>query len=65
MKNNKLTLEDQEMLEPFEAGEFQSDFKDERRTQLAKLAEATIKKDRHINIRMSSRDLAALQRTNR
>jgi predicted DNA binding CopG/RHH family protein len=65
MKDNKLTPEDLEMLEAFEAGEFQSDFKDERRTQLAKLAEATIKKDRCINIRISSRDLAARQRTNR
>jgi predicted DNA binding CopG/RHH family protein len=65
MKDNKLTPEDLEMLEAFETGEFQSDFKDERRTQLAKLAEATIKKDRCINIRISSRDLAARQRTNR
>jgi len=62
MKKNKLNPEDQEMLEAFEAGEFESDLKDERRTQLAKLAEETIRKDKRINIRISSRDLDALQR---
>jgi predicted DNA binding CopG/RHH family protein len=62
MKKKKLNPEDQEMLEAFEAGEFESDLKDERRTQLAKLAEETIRKDKRINIRISSRDLEALQR---
>jgi len=62
MKNKKLSPEDQEMLEAFEEGKFQSDLTDERRTQLAKLAENTIKKDKRINIRISSRDLEALQR---
>jgi uncharacterized DUF497 family protein len=45
MKNEKLNSEDQEMLEAFEAGEFESDLKEGRRTQLAKLAEEIIKKD--------------------
>lgn len=62
MKKKKLNHEEQEMLEAFEAGEFESDLKDERRTQLAKLAEETIRKDKRINIRISSRDLEALQR---
>ncbi len=62
MKKRKLNPEDQEMLEAFDAGEFESDLKDERRTQLALLAEETIKKDKRINIRISSRDLEALQR---
>lgn len=62
MSNKKLNREDQELLEAFEAGEFVSDLKDERRTQLAKLAEETIRKDKRINIRISSRDLEALQR---
>ena len=62
MKNKKLNPEDQEMLEAFEAGQFQSDLKDERRTQLVKMAEDVIKKDKRINIRISSRDLEALQR---
>jgi len=62
MKKRKLNPEDQKMLEAFDAGEFESDLKDERRTQLAQLAEETIKKDKRINIRISSRDLEALQR---
>ena len=62
MKRKKLNPEDQEMLQAFEAGEFISDLKDKRRTQLAKLAEETIRKDKRINIRISSRDLEALQR---
>jgi predicted DNA binding CopG/RHH family protein len=62
MKTKKLNPEDQELLEAFEAGNFQSDLKDERRNQLAKMAEETIKKDKRINIRISSRDLEALQR---
>ena len=62
MKKRKLNPEDQEVLEAFDAGEFESDLKDERRTQLALLAEETIKKDKRINIRISSRDLEALQR---
>lgn len=62
MKKKKLNPEDQEMLEAFDAGEFESDLKDERRTQLAKLAAETIRKDKRINIRISSRDLEALQR---
>jgi hypothetical protein len=36
MKNKKLNPEGQEMLEVFETGEFESDFKEECRTQLAK-----------------------------
>ena len=62
MKNKKLNPEDQERLDAFESGELKSDLRDDRRTQLAKLAEETIKKDKRINIRISSRDLEALQR---
>ena len=62
MNKNKLNQEDQELLEAFEAGEFESDLKNERRAQLTKLAEDAIKKDKRINIRISSRDLEALQR---
>lgn len=62
MSSKKMNREDQELLEEFEAGEFRSDLKDDRRNQLAQLAEATIRKDKRINIRISSRDLEALQR---
>ena len=62
MSKRKLNREDQELLNAFEADEFKSDLTEERRTQLSKLAEATIRKDKRINIRISSRDLEALQR---
>ena len=62
MNKEKLNQEDQELLEAFEAGEYESDLKDERQTQLAKLAGEAIRKDKRINIRISSRDLEALQR---
>jgi predicted DNA binding CopG/RHH family protein len=62
MNTNAVNREDQELLEAFEAGEFESDLKSERRTQLAKLATEAIRKDKRINIRISSRDLEALQR---
>jgi predicted DNA binding CopG/RHH family protein len=62
MSTNKMNREDQELLDAFEADEFESDLKEERRTQLAKFAEETIKKDKRINIRISRRDLEALQR---
>ena len=62
MNKKKLKREDQELLEAFEAGEFESDLKNERRAQLAKLADEAIRKDKRINIRISSRDLEALQR---
>jgi predicted DNA binding CopG/RHH family protein len=62
MSNKKLNREEQELLKAFEAGEFESVLEDERRTQLTKFAEETIRKDKRINIRISSRDLEALQR---
>lgn len=62
MSNRKLNREEQELLESFEAGEFESDLNDERRAQLAKAAADTFKKEKRINIRISSRDLEALQR---
>jgi predicted DNA binding CopG/RHH family protein len=46
----------------FEAGEFESKLTPERRAYIAQLAEANGKKDKRINIRISSRDLSALQR---
>jgi predicted DNA binding CopG/RHH family protein len=62
MNTKKKNREDQELLAAFEADEFQSDLTEERRTQLAKFAKETIKKDKRINIRISGRDLEALQR---
>ena len=60
---DKLTQDERELLESVESGDWRS-VKDRNR-QIAKyrtFAEATFKKDRRINIRISSSDLAALQK---
>ncbi|MGR8980848.1 MAG: CopG family antitoxin [Gammaproteobacteria bacterium] len=62
MSKVKLDKEEQELLDAFEAGEFESVLKVERKNLLAQSAEDASKKDKRINIRISSRDLAALQR---
>ncbi len=62
MAKIKLDSEEQELLEAYESGGFESDLDDDRRAYLARTAEATFKKDKQINIRISSRDLEALQR---
>ncbi len=62
MAKTKLDPEEQELLEAYESGEFESDLDTDRREYLTKVAEQTFKKDRRINIRISSRDLEALQR---
>ena len=59
---NKLDSEEKEILEAFESGKLErakgaSDIMAEHR----KIAEATFKKDARINIRLSARDLRALQ----
>ncbi|MDZ7752011.1 MAG: CopG family antitoxin [Gammaproteobacteria bacterium] len=62
MAKVKLDPEEQELLEAYESGEFESDLGTERREDLARVAEESFKKDKRINIRISSRDLEALQR---
>ena len=61
MAKTKLDPEEQELLEAYESGEFESDLDADRREYLTKAAEETFKKDKRINIRISSRDLEALQ----
>lgn len=62
MAKSKLDSEEQDLLEAYESGEFESDLNDDRRNYVVKAAETTFKKDKRINIRISSRDLEALQR---
>ena len=62
MAKSRLDSEEQELLEAYESGEFESDLDSDRREYVAKAAEDTFKKDKRINIRISSRDLEALQR---
>jgi len=60
---SKLKNDEQELLESVEAGEWQS--VPDRETEVSRYqgyAAATFKKDRRINIRISSKDLNALQK---
>ncbi|WP_298632531.1 hypothetical protein [uncultured Umboniibacter sp.] len=61
MKDLKLSSEEQILVEALEAGEFQSKLSAERLADLEQAAENTFKKDKRINIRISSRDLQAIQ----
>ena len=62
MAHSRSDPEERELLEAYEAEEFESDLDEERRAYLARAAEETSKKDKRINIRISSGDLEALQR---
>lgn len=62
MAKTKLDPEEQEVLEAYESGEFESDLDAGRRDYLARAAGETLRKDKRINIRISNRDLEALQR---
>ena len=62
MNNIKLDQEEQELLASFEADEFNSELTEKRQAFLVNVAEQTTKKDKRINIRISTRDLNALQR---
>lgn len=62
MAKIKLDPEEQELLDAYESGDFKSDLDAARRESLSQAAEETFKKDKRINIRISSRDLEALQR---
>ena len=62
MSEPKLSKEEKEILKAFEAGEFKSVLTPRRKKALQAAAEETFKKDKRINIRISSRDLESLQR---
>ena len=62
MTDPKLSKEEKEILKAFEAGEFKTDLMPRRKKMLQASAEETFRKDRRINIRISGRDLEALQR---
>ena len=62
MKKAKLDIDEKHILEDFEADAFSSVLTPARTRDLAEAAQATSKKDRRINIRISSRDLSSLQR---
>ena len=59
----KLTKEEKEMLDSFEKGEWVPvKNRSKRRAELMRYARDTLKKDKRLNIRISERDLAELQR---
>jgi len=62
MPKDQLDREEQEILDAFEANEFESVMTDERKQEIEQAAAATFKKDKRINIRLSGRDLSAIQR---
>jgi predicted DNA binding CopG/RHH family protein len=65
MKRNniKLDAEEKELLASYEADEWQSVGNLEEKTQTySEYASATFKKDRRVNIRISNKDLEALQK---
>jgi len=61
MSDPKLPKEEQELLDAVEAGEFESVLTESRKEDLEAIASNTFKKDKRINIRISNRDLTAIQ----
>jgi predicted DNA binding CopG/RHH family protein len=61
MSKSKLSKEEKELLDAVEAGEFESVLTASRREELEAIASNTLKKDKRINIRISNRDLTAIQ----
>ena len=62
MSKVKLDKDEKKLLKAYEAGEFKSKLTPARRKKIQEAATHTFKKDRRINIRISSRDLDAIQK---
>jgi predicted DNA binding CopG/RHH family protein len=63
MSDLKLNAEEKELLASYEADEWQSvDGVDQKVKAYSEYAAAAFKKDRRVNIRISSRDLEAIQK---
>ena len=62
MKNINLDQDEQDLLAAFDAGEFQSTMTPERKRFIEAAAAQTSKKDKRINIKISERDLTAIQK---
>ena len=58
----KLDADEKELLESFERGEWKSTGSKRERARYPRYARATFRKDRRLNIRLSSRDLEAIQK---
>ena len=62
MSKANLKKDEKDILKDFESGEFKSKLSKKRKEFLKLAAEETFKKDKRINIRISSRDLESIQR---
>jgi predicted DNA binding CopG/RHH family protein len=62
MTKMKLDKEEQDILNAYESGAFQSVMTKERKKLIQSIAENSFKKDKRINIRLSGRDLSAIQK---
>ncbi len=62
MSKVKLDKDEKKLLKAYEAGEFKSKLTSARRKKIQEMATHTFKKDKRINIRISSRDLDAIQK---
>src|SRR3990167_6740162 len=62
MKKTQLDKEEQAFLAAFESGELQSELTPDRKKFVEESAAQTFKKDKRINIRISGRDLMAIQK---
>jgi predicted DNA binding CopG/RHH family protein len=58
----KLDADEKELLESVEQGEWKSTGGKRERTRYSRYAKATFRKDRRLNIRLSSKDLEAIQK---
>jgi len=61
MSKAKLSKEEKELLDSVESGKFESTLTETRRKELEAVATNTFRKDKRINIRLSNRDLIAVQ----
>ena len=61
MSKVKLSKEEKELLKSVESGKFESTLTEARRKELEAVATNTFRKDKRINIRLSNRDLIAVQ----
>jgi len=62
MKKIQLDKEERALLAAFESGEFQSELTPDRKKFVEEAAAQAFKKDKRINIRISGRDLMAIQK---
>ena len=58
----KIDVDEKDLLESVERGEWKSGGGKRERTRYSRYAKATFRKDRRLNIRLSSKDLEAIQK---